>query len=252
MAHAVSMKALFLRLGANQDTATYIVKEEGLHDLNALSRLSEKDVDEFCENVRFPGGNCSHNLSFRFRIHLHQTVFYMKMKRQVSRAVYPEDITVATISTSMLNLRRINEAKYSNPTQVKVEINRQDWSKTFSLFERALSTIKGIDGVPLSYCMRETEEVAAEADDPETNYTNRNSEMENRAPIVNAGPSATGYSATFIMDNRTVWDQVWSTFGNIKECYPHIYPFMKKEDGRGAILRLRLVMTGSQYVQNHS
>jgi hypothetical protein len=257
MAHQVSMKALFVRLGTNQETATHIVDYEGYNDMSKLSQLTTKDVDALCKNIRQPGGltaqgnqNRGHTLSNRFQKLLHQAVFYIKTKRRVSREVLAGGIEENIIDTRLLNLRRDKEADYTNPTQVKVEISKQDWPKTFNMLEQALGTIKGIDGTPLSYCMRETAEVVAEASDPPANYSDSdpNTEMKARAPIMNA---AGNYSDTFTMDNPTVWDQVRFTFENTEE-WTHIRTFMRKEDGRGAILKLRSVKMGTQFVQNQS
>jgi hypothetical protein len=259
MANRNSMITLFVRLGAAQATAEHIVDEEGFDEMAKLAQMTTKDVDRFCKNIRSPGGllaaggqNRGHTLTNSFQDHLHQAVFFIKTKRRVSRAIAAGDIEVTRINTRLLNLRREQEAEYTNPTQVKVEINKQDWSKTFSTFEQALGTIKGVDGAPLSYCMRKDEAVKPEAEDPITNWTDdSNSEMKARAPIVNAGPNATGFSDTFTMDNPTVWSQVRFTFENTEE-RTHVRPFMRKEDGRGAILKLRTIKMGTQYVQNQS
>jgi hypothetical protein len=257
MANRNSMITLFVRLGTEQATATHIVDGEGYDEMSKLAQMTKKDVDALCKNVRSPGGmlagqrNGGHTLSNRFQKLLVQAVFYIKTRRRVSRVVNAGDIEVATIDTRLLNLRREKEADYTNPTQVKIEIHKQDWSKTFSMFEQGLGTIKGIDGAPLSYCMRKEEEVVADADDPATNYSDPNSEMKARAPIVNAGPNAVGYSDTFTLDNPTVWEQVRFTFEKTEE-WTHIRSFMKKEDGRGAILKLRTIKMGTQYVQNQS
>jgi hypothetical protein len=156
------------------------------------------------------------------------------------------------IDTRLLNLRREKEAEYKNPDQVKIEITKSDWPKTFSMLDQGLGKVKGTDGSPLtSYCIRETAAVVAEqADDPPSNYSDSdpNTEMKARAPIVNA---AGVYSDTFTMDNPTVWDLVRFTFENTEE-WTHIRTFMKKEDGRGAILKLRSIKMGSQYVQNRA
>jgi hypothetical protein len=257
MAHAVSMRALFERLGTNAATTTHIVDEEGYDDMGKLSQMTKKDVDALCKNVRSPGGmtalgaqNRGHTLSNRFQKLLHQAVFYIKTKRRVSREVLAGNIEEHTIDTRLLNLRREKEAEYKNPDPVKIEITKSDWPKTLSMLDQGLGKVKGTDGSPLSYCIRETAAVVAEADDPPSNYSDSdpNTEMKARAPIVNA---AGVYSDTFTMDNPTVWDLVRFTFENTEE-WTHIRTFMKKEDGRGAILKLRSIKMGSQFVQNRA
>ena len=161
-AQTVSMKALFRRLGADDPTATYIVDQESFNRLSVLSKMDKQEVDTFCKNVRSPGGanaaggqNRGHRLSYIFQRHMQQAVFYMKTKRRVSRTVAARDIAVANVDTAFLDRQRKEEEEYKNPTDVKVEINRQDWAQTFKTFEHALDTIAGTDGAPLSYCMRE-------------------------------------------------------------------------------------------------
>lgn len=258
MATPASMKSLFVRLGTTVATAAYIVDDQGYDEMDKLSEMTKTDVESFVKVIRSPGGmnadgtqNRGHSLTSIFQKRMHQAVFFIKTKRRVSRKVTPADIDVNTIATRLLNLRREKEAAYTNPVALKVEINKQDWAKTFSSFEQALGMIKGVDGTPLSYCMRKKETVTPEADDAPTNYTEDTSEMQARAPIVNAGPNGTGQSDTFIMDNPTVWDQVRFTFEQTDE-WTHIRPFRATQDGRGAILKLRSVKMGTQYIQNQS
>jgi hypothetical protein len=220
--------------------------------------MTKTDIDQLCRSIRSPGGkqadgdrNRGHTLSNRFQTQLRKAIFYLKTMRRVSWAVTAGDIEVATIDTCLLNLRREKETDYTNPSQVEVQINKKDWAKTFITLEQALGTIKGIDGAPLSYCMRKEEAVKTEASDPKENYTGPDAEMIARSPIVNAGPNATGLAKTFTMDNPTVWDQVQFTFQNPEE-WTHIQTFRKTQDGRGAIQKLWSVKMGTQYVQNQS
>jgi hypothetical protein len=252
------MVAMFKRLGADQSTAEHLVDAEGIGEISAISLMTKSDVEQLCKSMRSPGGeqadgnrNRGHNLSNRFQTQLNQAVFYMKTMRRVSRDVTAGDIEVSTIDTRILNLKREKETDYTNPSQVDVQINKKDWAKTFIALEQALGTIKGIDGAPLSYCMRKDEAVTAEASDPTGNYSGPDAEMIARSPIVNAGPNATGLADTFTMDNPTVWDQVQFTFQNTEE-WTHIRTFRKTQDGRGAIQKLRSVKMGTQYVQNQS
>jgi hypothetical protein len=258
MSTATAMKALFHRLGATTVTSAYIVDSEGYDSLSKLSELTKTRVDTFCKNVRSPGGrtttgdsNRGHHLSDQFQIQLHRCVFYLKTKRRVSRTLEIGDVTLDKINTTLLNMQRETEAEYTNPTEIKVEINKQDWPKTLSMFAEALGAIKGYDGNPLSYCVRETLEVDPEDDDPATNYPDLNSEMRVRAPIVKTGLNATGNVDTFTMDNPIVWHHVRNVFENTSE-WPHIREYMKHEDGRGAIVKLRSIKMGTQYVQNQS
>ena len=140
-AQTVSMKALFRRLGADGPTATYIVDQEAFNRLSVLSKMDKQEVDTFCKNVRSPvganaagGQNRGHRLSYIFQRHMQQAVFYMKTKRRVSRTVAVGDITVVNVDTDFLDRQRKEEEDYKNPTNVKVEINRQDWAKTFKTF----------------------------------------------------------------------------------------------------------------------
>jgi hypothetical protein len=259
MSTRTSMITMFIRLGANQGTADYIVDVEMHDSLERLSSMTKKEIDQFCKNVRSPGGekeggasDRGRKIPDRFQLHLNQAVFYMKTQRRVSRDVNAGDIEVERIDTRLLRLQQQQEEDYTNPTHIKVEINKKDWSKTFTSFEQALGTIKGVDGTPLSYCLRKDEAVKPEADDLATNYEGPTTEMLARAPILHAGPNANGrFSDTFIMDNPTVWQQVRYTFENTEE-WTHIREFRNKEDGRGAILKLRSVKMGTQYVQNQS
>jgi hypothetical protein len=247
---------MFVRIGATVETAAYIVGNESYDDMDVLSRVSTKDIDALCRSVTHPGGllangqpNRGQIISSTFQKQLHLATYYLQTRRRVSRNVEPANITLAIVTGRMLHLRRELEKAYENPTNLKVEINRKDWPKTLGLFERALAKIMGTDGTPLDYCVRENAEVPAEATDPEAAYANLEIQMRTRAPIL-AG-NGVDFSDTFLLDNRTVWNEVANTFEGTED-WPHIRSYLTTLDGRGAILKLRSLKMGTQYVQNQS
>ena len=137
-----------------------------------------------------------------------------------NEAVLYQALSLAQVRKSDIDLVSTN-SKAADPGKFKDERKWPEWEKSFTNY---LSVIPGVNGIPLSYVVREVEEPAEEAE-----YTTFNERMTSRAPLV---------GQYFVADARRVHNLLIGYLqGENTETW--IRSIAKYQDGRKDMMALR-------------
>ena len=129
-------------------------------------------------------------------------------------------LSLAQVRESDIELVTAN-SKAADPGKFKDERKWPEWEKSFGNY---LSIIPGVNGVPLSYVVREIEDP-----DPDTVYTSFNERMIGRAPLI---------GQYFVADSRRV-HQLLTGYLQGENTEAWIRSIAKFQDGRRDMIALR-------------
>lgn len=198
MAQAIAMKAMWVRMGFNDATATAIDTVFGYPSLDEVGELNsdEGHASKFCKNIRNwedGTGAKPYQVNMRAEGNLVKLLFFLLHMERTSRPVTPADCTMDALK-SLDFQRKVENEHDASAAKVPV-IDDSDWSKTLESCIDYLSQHRGITGVPLSYVIRNELKVKAAASDPRTGsqnsvYESHDQEMIARAPILTAAAHA--------------------------------------------------------------
>ena len=133
-------------------------------------------IRDRCRVIRKPGGDLDGQaVALRAENNLKLMCFYIRHKRYTSRAVVPNDLTLANVRA--LRPHKVWQEEYTSPEQQEMEFNyKTNWPTTIEAMEEYLKSVLGEAGIPLAYVIRPTVEVTASNDDPTatTPHVNKN------------------------------------------------------------------------------
>ena len=252
-ANAIAMRNALDRIGFSAAAAAAIVNEQGIDQIEEMIILTDAEVENLCKVVRRPGGQQgqgqnAHQVSMRAENNLKLACYWGRHQERVSRTAEPNNITLQQIRA--LRHLRDAETNHEDPEEAPSIIS-SNWARTLEALEEYLRGFLGTTKVPLSYVVRENQEVLAEADDPpfgdpDSNYTTIEEEMIARAPHLNAHDVP---EDTFVTDRQRVWDLI-AGITREHECWTHVRPAQRTRDGRMAFRRLWDHFLGPNNVDN--
>ena len=152
--------------------------------------------------------------------------FFIRHCERISRSVTADQITLANVR-ALHNLRDA-EKDHEDLEPMPKLMDSKNWRK---LMEGIVEYLRGCLGVmknPLSYVVRDHNEVTPKANYPETNYNMPQDEMIAHVPMVLANGDE---HPTFLTDHQTVWDKVSDLTRN-HECWTYVKPAQRSRDGR--------------------
>ncbi|EEC44922.1 predicted protein [Phaeodactylum tricornutum CCAP 1055/1] len=141
--------------------------------------------------------------------------------------VVAADFTAAIGNLYTRKVRELEEAKDEEDVQVKPPApfsKETKWIPFFKLLVNYLSSVTGVNKVPLDYVVRKDDDVAA----PDTEF-----ETEHEKLVLSTPHTGTAFDK----DNGKVWIQVKQLTVN-GPAWTYVAPFEKKRDGRGAVKAL--------------
>ncbi len=233
MAQSVAMKAMWIRMGFNDATATAIDTVFGYPSLDEVGELNsdEGQASKFCKNIRYwedSSGAKPYQVNMRAEGNLVKLLFFLLHMERTSRPVTPADCTMDALK-SLDFQRKVENEHDASAAKVPV-IDDSDWSKTLEGQIDFLNQHRGITGVPLSYIIRNELKVKAATSDPSMGsqnsvYESHDHEMIARAPILTATAhastldleelEATGpFVQSFLADRLTAYNLLLPVFQN--------------------------------------
>ena len=252
-----AMHQMYVRLTFTNEVANTLIDSHSLNNLEALRRLRETDIDSLCALVKRPGGrivdpnnpnamiaNPGHQVSIQAVLNLKLTVYYLWYRYSTSRVTTPANIMLDNGSIRSIEQRWKSAKDYKEEALPagKDVIDDKDWTKSIESLVDVLRGRKGTTGLPLAWCVRDNEAVAA---DPQDGWVTVEDEMINRAPMrVN-----NALTAEFKEDNQKVWD-VLNSLTNGLSCRTHIDPYRTRKNGREAFFALKNHYCGEDHY-NH-
>ena len=273
MAAAVNYRAMLGRLGFTQDAQAFIsdVDRGGFDTLASLDVLVSGDPTggNFVKSMRRPGGDSSNGVlvSFRAETNFKSLLFFLRHKKRTNRTVVIGDITLANITALAMRQEKEVEDKANFVTPENPKFDPDDWAQSAENVLDFVSKHPGVTGIPLSYVLRDTLRVKAEADDPafgrvDSEYASMEEEMVSRASILSSTAVATmtdaeledvgPFTDIFLMDSAKVYDLLTTLFGD-KEYYTYIRNAGKKKNainGRKAWFALFKHFVGPNFLEH--
>lgn len=228
--------------GFSDDLATYWETTQTLTGPERFLVFTVKQVQEILQNLR-RRRNLPIDVTANQENEFMDTMYVVMGRYFSSRPTEIADLTQAARLQWGRALR--TQLAYKETTDVPDCSNYpRNWVEAFdSLFEYYNTIIGESDKIPLVYLLRNDEFVPLHADDPETNYSSKYSQMCKRMPMNDTLPSGDVVRTKFYdEDNRKLWEKLSLIFkGSVH--FTHLKPFQKERDGRGAYQALR-----SQYL----
>jgi hypothetical protein len=166
-------------------------------------------------------------------LNLKLTVYYLWYRYSTNLVTTPADITLDNGSIRSIEQcwKSIKDHKEVALPAGKDVIFEKDWTKSMENLVDVLRGRNGTTGLPLAWCVRDSEEVAV---DPQGGWDTVEDEMINRAPMrVN-----NILTPEFIEDNKLVWE-VLNTLTKSFNCYTHIEPYRVRKNERDAFFALK-------------
>ena len=244
---AAAMRAMFRRLRFSADGSRELVVDQQIDTMEELKVLEDDDCENLCKIIRRPGGGSNgHQVSNAAESNLKLAAYYLRHRARMSRTVTIAGITLALVRS--MRTIKVGEEAYEEPTE-SPKVDHKDWPKTMEGIRSWLFMHRGVDGAPLSYCIRADAIVIDEADDPEGTYTTVLEQIVSRCPIYVGNNDANGHTPNYIQDNTKVWDLMFSIF-NQDEAWVYIKAFRRTRNGRGAYEALWNHYLGPNNVEN--
>jgi hypothetical protein len=147
------------------------------------------------------------------------------------------DFTAAIGNLYTRKVRELEEAKDEEDVKVKPPApfsKETKWIPFFKLLVNYLSSVTGVNKVPLDYVVRKDDDVAA----PDTEFKTEHEKLVLSTPHT---------GTAFNKDNGKVWIQVKQLTVN-GPAWTYVAPFEKKRDGRGAVKALNSHYEGDAVV----
>ena len=261
MAATVALTAAFVRMGFSNEGATILTEatKENL-TIDTLQYLDDKGIKVLCASLRKPGGtiagvapavgavvpqipNPGVYVSTRAEINLTTVCYIARHYARASRTLEARDLTLPAIGT-FAQYKEAEDA-YKEPTEAmklkgpeKIIDFIDDWPEHVHLYN-------GQNGRPLSYVIREKDDVPLEADDPAfgefaSSYGSLRDEIAARADHT---------TPQFQVDNAKVFELLNDAIGSHKHVKTWIKAFTKARDGRGAWMAFKAHYRGSNEIE---
>lgn len=182
-------------------------------------------------------------VSMRAENNLKLACYYLRHRQRMSRTTLAAQITLDNVRA--LHDLKLQQDDHKDPSETP-SINPKDWAKTMEDLREYLRGHLGITKVPLSYVVRENEDVVNEEDDPSTNYSTVYEEMVARAPIRDV-------QGRYVESYRTDRERVWQLIAAVtrdNDCWTYTKPAQRTRDGRLAFLSLYGHYLGVNNVDN--
>lgn len=234
------VRQMLVRIGMPDDPAGEFTTTHGINTPQLLSMMDDERIKSVIYAIRKPGGGgAGHAVPEPAEFHTKLAVYYIKHQYRVCRTLDLNSVDINNITK--LRRQKALEEGWSNDGVTPPTVDPKDMALTFEVIKDGAEKLRGIEGHPLSYLMRENVKVQDEASDPVTNYASWDAEMVARAPIVPAGTTATEeeikgwpigrYTETFRIDMVTLWEYLYQVFANT-EVMVHCKSTKKTKNGR--------------------
>jgi hypothetical protein len=251
MAATVALNAAFVRMGFSNEAAAILTDatKENL-EIGTLQYFDDKGIKILCASLRKPGGttagvaptagaaipqipNPGVYVSTRAEINLAAVCYIARHYARASRTLEAATLTLAVINT-FAQYKEAEDA-YKEPTEA-MKLKGPD---------KIIDLYNGQNGRPLSYVLRDAEEVPAEADDPAfgefaSSYGSLRDEIAARADHT---------TPQFQVDNAKVFELLNDAIGSHKHVKTWIKAFTKARDGRGAWIAFKDHFRGSNEIE---
>jgi hypothetical protein len=230
------------RIGINAATRTAII-ENGFITIQDLVSVQDKDLDKLpkhLESWRVPNANQNAQVRIPFLslTKLKAMRYWVLAQRCIGvDAPNVNDFTGEVIIETLARMKADSDHKLATEdSDIRKPEKLTDltkWSKFWELLTTYLGRVKGAALTPLSYLIREHEEVTQEQRDAE--YLS----MQERLIAI------TALNGThFVLDNRTLYDEFKPLVVD-GPGWSFIKKFDKSKDGRGAVLTLKAQAEGT-------
>jgi hypothetical protein len=263
MADPAAMRTALGRLGFNAQGQAAIANDDnggqGLNIIADIQMMNDSDVESMCASIRRPGGtvddghgnqvpNRGQNISVIQEKKLKLMVYFTKHKKRCSEACTHALITADSVE-AMRSLYE-DEKAHKNP-EVPVDpksiIDVRDWHKTFETLDEHIGKHRGIDGVPLTYLIRDNH---TPTPNPAGGWTDETLRMVARAPhfqVNAAGVVQAEFCMQYKNDNKMLWNIISGLTRDITQAWAYVKVGKRQTDGRGAYLKLKGYYLGQHY-----
>ena len=272
MADLVALRQALQRIGFTNEAATYITNEDegGMNDLASFRILTDDEVDDLCKTVRRPGGlvanpnaadagqpaqtaNPGIPVSLKACANLKLMCYFLRFKRNTSRAVAAPDITQANLDRLRGYKQWEEDHDDPDPPEINFGANAL-WPRIMETMEAHLCRCLGVEGFPLAYIVRDTVAVPDEDDDPDnwspdTVYGTIQEELIARSPHKDANDVAMQH----YRDNNIAVYEIIANLCRDQDCWTYIKSACgRRRDGRAAFKALKDHYLGPNMVDNQA
>ena len=171
------MRAMFVRLGCDQPTATFMTNDQGINGLDSLKRFDKEMVHEMCKTIKrstrvVPGAGANdpdqrvpYVISILAEENVVWAAYMARHYEKISRQLPHNTVTVDSVQD--MKDYGVYEKVYECATTIP-KIDKKDWPTTFDKLQQHIRNMRGDKSkLPLFYVLRENAEVPPAADDPQ-------------------------------------------------------------------------------------
>jgi len=253
---AAAFRTALGRIGWNVASQNEVTRADGQNlELEFLADMQDEDAEELFTALRRPGDNVAiagggeaprpgvtvstHGRS-NFKLLCHMVRHYRRTGRTLTAAEIEQG------QVQHFRQSKLTEQSHENPdtTLRLIETDTEHITQYIEQFPEHLALYKGTDGHPLSYVIREVEEVPDAGDDPmfgedDSNYNTIEDELISRGALM---------GDSYNQDNRKVFDLLCEGIVDHSDVYQWIRPFARSKNGRQAFLAFRTHYMGDAFM----
>ena len=250
---AVAVRQALQRMGLSLEAAQYAVGPMNLNSLAAWRDFhTDDDLDGLAKNPRSPGGTINQGgqqvrhpgfaVSVRTISNLKVMRLALKHHQHIQRTVTAANVTLAWLADweFLVDFHKLVSKKKATDDDLP-KIIMSDWAKTKDNLVNHFNEVFGVEGIPLSYLLRDESEVPPEADDPHADYEDDH--------IKELIARASHETAIYRADNRTLCRLLKKI---CKDTPSYTYVSKYQVDGRAAWQALIAAYLGPQHTQNQA
>jgi len=260
-ANALLVREALQRLGFSERASRKVVEQQGIANGNDIKLLKDDDCADICRILRkgnsedgsatrtgsrSSSGSGAVSISQKAENNFKLLSYYGRYLDRTSRPFGLSQVTADHVQA--LRTLKDSEKNHEDPTVPALDLRTNNWPGTFETMERYFADCLGTTKIPLSYVIRDSQNVPSSESDPPSNYVSREHEMECRAPHKDAAQQPL---ETFSRDNNLVFSKLAEMLRN-KDCWTYAKEFSRHKNGRAAFHALKNHYLGPNNVDHMS